>query len=127
MLHFRRIVYIATLCLLGALLLHLRASPAFAADGQPPVIYNFAVDQSSEGSWTISGQVYDPDDNVEGMTVYFGGVLAKYGLTATVDANGNFFIAVEISDIQGGTATAQTYDWSLNPSNLAQCYVIAWD
>ena len=61
------------------------------------------------------------------LGVYFGGVLAEYGFTATVEADGTFSLTEEIPDLEGGVASAQTYDWSLNPSNLAQCYVLAWD
>jgi len=123
----RRTVSIAALILVCVMFLHFRASPAIAENDQPPVIYDFGAEQGLLDFWTFSGRVYDPDDDVEGMAVYFGGVLAEYGFTATVDADGSFSITKEIPDLEGGVATAQTYDWSLKPSNLAQCYVLAWD
>ncbi|MGA2799677.1 MAG: hypothetical protein ABSE63_19005 [Thermoguttaceae bacterium] len=127
MFHFTRTVCIASLAIAGAILLHLQASSAIAENNLPPIIYDFGAEQGPWDFWTFSGKVYDPDDSVEGMTVYFGGVLGEYGFTATVDADGNFSITKEIPDLEGGIATAQTYDWSLKPSNLAQCYVLAWD
>lgn len=127
MFYLRRTVSIAALILVCATFLHFHASPAMAENDQPPIISDFAAEQGPWDFWTFSGKVYDPDDDVEGMTVYFGGVLAEYDFTATVDADGNFSITKEIPDLEGGVATAQTYDWSLKPSNLAQCYVLAWD
>lgn len=127
MFNFTRTVCITSLIIVGVMLLHLHASSAFAGDNLPPIIYDFGAEQGPWDFWTFSGKVYDPDDYVEGMTVYFGGVLAGYGYTATVEADGTFSITEEIPDLQGGVAAAQTYDWSLNPSNLAQCYVLAWD
>jgi hypothetical protein len=111
----------------SVMLLELFACSAFAEDNLPPIIYDFGVEQGPDDFWTFSGTVYDPDDYVEGMTVYFGGVLAEYGFTATVRADGTFSITRQIPNLQGSIATAQTYDWSRNPSNLAQCYVLAWD
>jgi len=124
---FSRTACIASFIIVGVMFWHFRASPAIAENDQPPVIYDFGVEQGPLDFWTFSGTVYDPDDDVEGMTVYFGGVLAEYGFTATDDADGNFSITKELPDLEGGVATAQTYDWSLKPSNLAQCYVLAWD
>jgi hypothetical protein len=109
------------------MLLHFHAPSAFAENNLPPVISDFGAEKGPWDFWTFSGKVDDPDDYVEGMTVYFGGVLAEYGFTATVEADGTFSLTEEIPDLEGGVASAQTYDWSLNPSNLAQCYVLAWD
>jgi hypothetical protein len=127
MFHFTRIARLTSLLIVGVMLLGLFGSSAFAENNLPPVIYDFGVEQGPWNFWTFSGSVYDPDDYVEGMTVYFGGVLAEYGYTATVRADGTFSMTEEIPDLQGGIATAQTYDWSRNPSNVAQCYVLAWD
>jgi hypothetical protein len=115
------------LVVIGVMLSSLHGTSAFAVNNKPPVISNFRAEQGPEDFWTFSGTVTDVDDYVEGMTVYFGGVLAGYGYTATVYADGTFYMTHEIPDLQSGIATAQTYDWSLNPSNLAMCYVFAYD
>lgn len=91
-------------------------------DNQPPVIFEFGASQSEAG-WYIFGAVSDPDDAVEGMVVSFGGVLASYNLTATVDVNGCFSVTATLSDLEMGVATAQTQDPHGALSNLAECWV----
>jgi hypothetical protein len=118
---------LSILLIAGVILSELFAPPAFAENNLPPIIYDFRVEPGPDGFWTFSGSVYDPDDYVEGMTIYFGGVLAEYGYTATVRADGTFSLTVKIPELQGGIASTQTYDWILNPSNLALCYVLSYD
>ena len=117
---------VLVLMVAGVLLPTLYGPSAFAIDDQyPPVISNFTAILDPSDYWTFSGTVTDEDDNVDGMTVYFGGVLAAYGYTAIVGPNGTFSMTYEMPDLESGIATAQTYDWYGLPSNLAQCYVFA--
>ena len=68
-------------CHYCVMLSSLYGTSAFAENPQPPVISDFGAKQGPEDFWTFSGIVSDEDDNVEGMIVYFGGVLAGYGYT----------------------------------------------
>ena len=67
---------------------------------------------------------YDVDDEVEGMIVDLGGVLASYGATATVLSNGMFTLTREFPGLQSGYATAQTEDDDEAKSNLAVDYIL---
>jgi len=86
-----------------------------------PVISNFAGTEGPGDFWTFSGVVTDVDHNVAGMIVTFGGVLADYHVTATVQANGTFSLTDEFPGLQSGAATAQTTDPGGLQSN------VAWD
>ena len=84
-----------------------------------PFISNFYVISEGFDYYTLTGCVGDDDDDVEGFIVTFGGVLASYHLTATVEEDGVFAITVELPSLQGGSATAQTEDPHGVLSNLA--------
>ena len=76
----------------------------------PPVISDFIAINELGDLWTFQGTVTDVNDPVQGMVVHFGGVLASFNVTATVEANGTFSLTREFSGLQSGTATAQTQD-----------------
>jgi hypothetical protein len=59
------------------------------------------------------------------MTVSFGGVLAGYGYSAVVGADGTFSLTEGFIGLQSGTATAQTTNSFGQTSNLAQTLVVA--
>ena len=67
--------------------------------------------------------VTDKGGSVAGLTVQFGGVLAKYNLTATVQANGTYSTTEVLGDLTGGTATAQTRDAAGTASNVAMTLI----
>jgi len=90
---------------------------------EPPEITNFTGYRGDEDSWTFSGNVSDYDSQLQGMIVQFGGVLASYGYTATVQSDGTFSLSVSFPGLQEGYATAQTHDEMGAPSNIASCYV----
>ena len=73
--------------------------------------------------WDFEGTVTDKGHSVAGLTVQFGGVLKKYGLTATVEANGSYSITEELRNLTTGTATAQTHDAAGKSSNVAMDFV----
>ncbi len=89
-----------------------------------PVISDFGGTEGWGDYWTFSGVVTDVDDDVEGMIVTFGGVLASYNVTATVDADGTFSLTDEFPGLQGGIVTAQTEDDEGLESNVAQYLII---
>ena len=74
-----------------------------------PVIATFSVIEQPNGDWTISGTVTD-DEDVAGLVVSFSGVLSSYGLTATVDGNGNFSITETLNGLVSGDALANVTD-----------------
>ena len=82
--------------------------PASAQD--PPEIGDFYAINDIGDYWTLTGVVTDYDDPVEGDVVTFGGVLAGYNLTTTVDADGVFWLTAELPGLQDGIATAETSD-----------------
>jgi hypothetical protein len=90
-----------------------------------PIISNFYCISECDDYYTLTGCVGDSDDPVEGDIVTFGGVLACYNLTATVDSDGVFSITAELIDLQSGTGTAQTADPHGVLSNLAQNWIMA--
>jgi hypothetical protein len=57
--------------------------------------------------------------------VTFGGVLADYGVTAIVQADGSFSITYQFVGLQSGIATAVTADLTGQTSNTASTYVAA--
>jgi hypothetical protein len=89
-----------------------------------PVISNFSGSPIGGDFWTFEGTVTDPDDNVQGMTVTFGGVLAGYNITTTVLSDGTFTFTQDLVGLQRGTATAQTQDPHGALSNLAEYWVV---
>jgi len=85
----------------------------------PPVISGFSCIKGLGDYWTMSGTVADVDDDVEGMTVDFGGVLSGYSVSASVQSDGSFEVTEELVGLSTGTATAQTEDDDGADSNLA--------
>jgi len=90
-----------------------------------PVVNDFYVIYDDiSNTWTMTGTVTDVDDSVEGYVVTFGAVLGGRGLSAVVDVDGVFCVTYEITDLENGTATAQTVDPHDALSNLARDVVI---
>ena len=79
----------------------------------------------NDGTWILKGTVTDGGDSVAGLKVHFGGILAKYDLTATVLANGTFSESKKIpkgcEDLTG-EVTALTHAHG-KASNLAEQYL----
>ena len=84
-------------------------SPEAPVSFEPAIIEFYCINDVAD-IWTLTGIVVDYDDPVEGFMVMFGGVLAGYNLSATVDADGVFTLTVELHGLQEGTGTAQTFD-----------------
>jgi len=95
-----------------------------ASTNQAPVISNFVVWGEGCDMWTIEGVVTDVDDDVEGMIVTLGGILASYNLTATVQADGTFSVTERLEGLISAVATAQTEDDEGAESNLAETLVV---
>jgi hypothetical protein len=95
-----------------------------AAVNDPPVLLNFVGCMNGGDFWTFQGTVQDVDDAMQGRTVTFGGILEGYGVSATVQANGNFFLRQEFANMPTGIATAQTSDPHGLASNVATYAVI---
>jgi hypothetical protein len=91
---------------------------------QAPVISDFYGISEPGGLWTFYGTVTDVDDPVQGMVVDFGGVLANFSLTATVQADGTFSITQAFAGLESGGATAQTQDPHGALSNVAWYEII---
>jgi hypothetical protein len=90
----------------------------------PPVISNFGGIPGPGDFYTFSGTVTDQDQEVAGMVITFGGVLANYGFTAIVQADGTFSLTQMFPSLYTGTATAQTFDDLGMASDVATYYVI---
>jgi len=89
-----------------------------------PVISGFGASKGLGDYWTFHGRVADMDDDVEGMIITLGGVLAGYNVTATVQSDGTFSLTDEFPGLEEGFAFAQTDDGDLD-SNLAYYWVAA--
>ena len=76
----------------------------------PPIISGFGGVQNADETWTLSGTVTDYDGEVEGLTVYFGGIIEGLNATATVQRDGTFSITIPEPAEDRGTVTAQTVD-----------------
>jgi hypothetical protein len=86
------------------------------------VITAFTDMHGSQSLYTFTGHVAG---GYEGEVVNFGGLHDLQGQSATVDANGNFSITVQLDGLadDNGFATAQTVDaWGIT-SNLALDFV----
>ena len=70
-------------------------------------------------SGNFDGTVTDNGSPVAGLTVQFGGVLAKYHLTATVQQNGTYEVTEILPNLAAGTGTAQTHNAAGKASNVA--------
>ncbi len=69
----------------------------------------------------------DPNKNVVGVVVSFGGVLASYHLSTTVTReDGVFTLAVHLPGLQEGTATAQGRDSNNHISEIAEYPIYIW-
>lgn len=95
-----------------------------AAVNDPPVITDFYGIAGLGTYWTFSGTVTDVDDDVAGMVVDLGGILAAYEFTAVVQQDGTFSLTREFPDLQNGSATAQTEDDQHALSNLAWDWIV---
>jgi hypothetical protein len=90
----------------------------------PPVLLNFVGCMNGGNFWTFQGTVRDVDDAMQGRTITFGGILEGYGVSTTVQANGDFFLRQEFANLPAGIATAQTTDPHGLASNVATYAVI---
>ena len=88
----------------------------------PPVITLHAANTITD-VWDFEGTVTDNGDPVAGLKVCFGGVLAKYHLTATVEENGTYDVTRELRNLVTGTGTAQTRDAAGKASNVAMAFI----
>ena len=89
-----------------------------------PVISSFYSYDEGDDTWTFYGTVTDVDDDVEGMVVELGGILAGYDLTAIVASDGSFTVSERLPDLISGYASAQTEDEWGAISNEADTYVL---
>lgn len=85
---------------------------------EPPEI-TLGVVQGLANLWTFSGTV--TDENPEGLTVTFGGILQGY--TAIVRADGTYSLTVQLPDGTEGYVSAQTVDDEGEASDLAEDYL----
>jgi len=83
---------------------------------QPPHISNLIFADAGEGTWVVSGNVTDPDDNISNFIVQFSGV---FQTRSAVDAQGHFEFAVVLDVSQTGYEYAVTYDPHGAQSNIA--------
>ena len=74
--------------------------------------------------WSFEGTVTGTGISVAGLTVDFGGVLASYHLTATVQGNGTYDCSELLRNLAAGTATAQTHDAAGHASNVAMTCIL---
>ena len=84
-------------------------TPQVVVASTRPQIVGFAAIHEFGNIWTFTGRVVD--EHAEGLTVRFGGLMTLTGLTATVDADGNFFLTRFLAERERGTVTAITADW----------------
>lgn len=107
----------------GGLFVDTVLSVVVASVNDAPVIANFFATEW-QGHWTLSGNVTDVDDDVEGMVVTFGGVLAGQDVEAVVNGNGAFLIEADLEGVPSGPVTAQTEDPHGALSNMASVFVL---
>ena len=89
----------------------------------PPPVVTFHAANTITDLWDFDGTVTDHGHPVSGLKVQFGGVLAKYHLTATVETSGRYEISEQLRDLMAGTATAQTRDAAGKASNVAMTFI----
>jgi len=75
-----------------------------------PVISDFDGVWWGGDTWEFTGTVTDVDDDVEGLTVAFGGVLDSYDVTATVAYDGTFSLYDDFPGLANGSASAEATD-----------------
>jgi hypothetical protein len=76
-------------------------------ENQAPEILNFNCAYAGPGTWVISGDVVDADDNVAKFIVEFSGVFV---IRSAVDETGHFEFAIILEGDPQGLAYAITYD-----------------
>jgi hypothetical protein len=74
-----------------------------------PEIADFIATHGFGCVWTFSGRVID--ENAEGLTIRFGGLMSLLGLTTAVHEDGTFSFTRTLAQGEFGTATAVTTDW----------------
>jgi hypothetical protein len=74
---------------------------------QPPHISNLTFSNAGAGTWVVSGDVSDPDDNVANFIVQFYGV---FQTRSAVNEQGHFSFAIILGNDQVGMEYAVTYD-----------------
>lgn len=88
-----------------------------------PIVSGFTVNQVTSDSWIVSGHVSDVDDDVTGWSVYFGGVLMPFSVSASVDSWGDFATELDLAGIQSANAEAWVFDLDGLQSNIAISFV----
>jgi hypothetical protein len=83
---------------------------------EAPLILNFDISYAGAGTWIISGDVVDPDDDVSDFIVYFSGV---FDTRSAVDENGHFEFAWILDPEEYGFEFAITHDPHGLESNTA--------
>lgn len=83
----------------------------------PPVIVSYSAEQFPGNTWVFTGVVVDPDDDVEGWVLEFGGV---FETRATVNKNGYFEFAVILDEEEWGYEWVQAEDPHGLKSNAPQ-------
>ena len=76
-------------------------------ENEAPEILNFTCANAGAGTWIISGDVVDGDDDVSNFIVQLYGVFER---RSAVDENGHFEFAVILEESQQGVENAITYD-----------------
>ena len=89
--------------------------------GTPPVISGFVGIEDWGHVWEFKGHV--TADDPSNLTITFGGVLTKYHMTTTTNAQGNFDYAKVLLQLVGGTVTAETVDHQGQASNAAETVI----
>ena len=79
-------------------------------EGDPPVISDFTGRQVDGQMCSISGTVTDDDGDYSDIQLTFGGILAPYNISATVQADGTFSVAQNFPGIESGIASVQAFD-----------------
>ncbi|MCI0377405.1 MAG: hypothetical protein L0215_07355 [Gemmataceae bacterium] len=86
-----------------------------------PAIVNFAATRLAGNIFTFTGRVVDEDPL--GLKVTFGGLPSLVGRYVLAGADGSFSLTVELACGEEGIATAQTTDWWLLNSAIAETLV----
>jgi hypothetical protein len=100
-----------------------RAMLSATAGGATVPVITFMAKHEMNDIWDLEGTVTDQGASVAGMKVTFGGVLAKYGVTATVLANGSYCATEPLPNVATGTATAKTQVAGM-ASNTAMSFLL---
>jgi hypothetical protein len=119
----RKRITVCSIVAIAIIVTAINGSISYADESHAPVISNFVAEEGLLDYWTFSGTVTDIDYDVAGMPIFLGGVLFEYGIEAIVEADGSFSVTVELPGLQSGIATAQTFDYSENYSDVAQTTV----